>query len=126
MNTSRLLCLAALVAALPFAAQAQHDPGPNTPPVVDLKPPPDSATPQAAGTPSPNDTPADQSMGSGPAGGGAAGGASAGMSMDANGDGLLSREEFLLHQEGVYERMPKTADGQVDLREAHSEGAGGR
>lgn len=122
MKTPRYLCLAALVAALPWAVQAQHDPGPGKPPVVDLRPPPDSATPQAAGTPSPNDRPAaEDSMDAGAASGG-----SASSSMDANGDGMLSREEFLRHQEGVYERMPKAADGQVDLRGAHSEGAGRR
>lgn len=123
MNVPRYLCLAALVAAMPLAVQAQHDPGPGKPPVVDLSPPPDSATPQAAGTPSPNDRPAAEgSMDAGAEGGGSA----SSSSMDANGDGLLSREEFLRHQEGVYERMPKAADGQVDLREVHSEGAGGR
>lgn len=113
MKRSRLLCLAVLAAALPLAAQAQHDPGAGKPPVVDLKPPPDSATPQAAGTPSPNDRPS------------AAEAPMSDASMDADGDGKLSREEFMRHQDGVYERMPKGADGQVDLREVHSGGGAG-
>lgn len=48
MKTTRLLCLAALAAALPLTALGQaKETGKD--PVVNLKPPPGSATPQAEG-----------------------------------------------------------------------------
>lgn len=105
MNTVRSLCLAALAAALPFAVSAQHDPGPGKPPVVNLKPPPGSATPQAKGHAGPD---------------GASKGGMSHKGMDANGDGMLSREEFMRHHELMYDRMEKTPDGQVDMKKMHS------
>lgn len=100
MNALRLLCVAALAAALPFAASAQLEAGTGTPPVVNLKPPPDSATPQAADSAGPK--------------GDAHGGRYS--RMDTNNDGKLSREEFLSYHERMYDRMEKTPDGQVDLK----------
>jgi hypothetical protein len=108
MNTLRLLHLAALAAALPFAAHAQHDSAAGKPPVVDLKPPPGSATPQAKGHAGP-DGATDRHAG-----------------MDSNGDGLISREEFMRHHETMYDRMEKTPDGQVDMKRMHSPGASHR
>lgn len=111
MKPIRSLCLAVLAAALPLAASAQHDPGPGKPPVVDLKPPPGSATPQAEGHAGPD----------GPSKGGMSH-----KGMDANGDGMLSRDEFMRHHELMYDRMEKTPDGQVDMKKMHSRGGAHR
>lgn len=107
MNTVRSLCAAVLAAALPFAVCAQHEPGQGKPPVVDLKPPPGSATPQAKGHAGPD---------------GARKGGMSHEGMDANGDGMLSRDEFMRHHELMYDRMEKTPDGQVDMKKMHSHG----
>lgn len=37
--------------------------------------------------------------------------------MDANNDGMLSRDEFMKHHEAMYEKMKKNKDGMVDMKE---------
>ncbi|MBA3596340.1 MAG: hypothetical protein H0W40_03050 [Methylibium sp.] len=108
MKTARLFFVAALAAALPFTAYTQHETGPGKPPVVNLKPPPDSATARPA-----------QDKAPGPAHKGHEG-------MDANKDGKLSRDEFVRHHEEMYDRMKKGPDGQVNMKEMHSHGKPGR
>ncbi len=110
MKTARLFFVAALAAALPFTAYTQHETGPAKPPVVNLKPPPDSATvrPEQDKAPGPGHK---GSMGAG---------------MDANKDGKLSRDEFMRHHEEMYDRMKKGPDGQVDMKEMRSHGKPGR
>ena len=57
-------------------------------------------------------------------GGGMMGGNMGGMmnmmghmkTMDANGDGMLSKEEFVKTHEAMYDSMPKNKDGLVDMK----------
>jgi len=37
--------------------------------------------------------------------------------MDTNKDGMLSRDEFMKHHEGMYEKMKKNKDGMVDMKD---------
>lgn len=39
------------------------------------------------------------------------------QAMDANGDGLLSKEEFVRTHEAMYESMPKNKDGLVAMKD---------
>lgn len=37
--------------------------------------------------------------------------------MDANGDGVISKEEFMRHHEMMYDKMKKNKSGTVDLKD---------
>jgi hypothetical protein len=37
--------------------------------------------------------------------------------MDANGDGMISKEEFMKHHEMMYDKMKKNKDGMVDMKD---------
>jgi hypothetical protein len=37
--------------------------------------------------------------------------------MDANGDGMVSKDEFMKHHEMMYDKMKKNASGMVDMKE---------
>jgi hypothetical protein len=37
--------------------------------------------------------------------------------MDANGDGMVSKEEFLKHHEAAFDRMKKNSSGTVDMKD---------
>lgn len=37
--------------------------------------------------------------------------------MDANGDGMISKDEFMKHHEKMYEGMKKNKDGMVDMKD---------
>jgi len=37
--------------------------------------------------------------------------------MDANGDGAISKEEFMKHHEMMYDKMKKNKNGTVDLKD---------
>jgi hypothetical protein len=39
------------------------------------------------------------------------------QSMDANKDGMISREEFMNYHGAMYDRMPKTSGGMVSATE---------
>lgn len=39
--------------------------------------------------------------------------------MDANSDGLISKEEFMKHHEKMFDAMPKNKDGLVDMKSMH-------
>jgi EF hand len=41
------------------------------------------------------------------------------QAMDANKDGMVSREEFMNHHAAMYDRMPKNRSGMVDMAEMH-------
>lgn len=64
-------------------------------------------------------------MGGGMAGGGMMGGDMQGMmnmmrhmqTMDANGDGMLSKDEFMKTHEAMFDSMPKNPDGLVAMKE---------
>ncbi|EGF32135.1 hypothetical protein IMCC9480_2874 [Oxalobacteraceae bacterium IMCC9480] len=40
--------------------------------------------------------------------------------MDANGDGMISKEEFMKHHEKMFDAMPKNKDGMVDMKAMHA------
>ncbi|MFT5534417.1 MAG: hypothetical protein ACI8WM_002299 [Burkholderiaceae bacterium] len=40
--------------------------------------------------------------------------------MDANGDGMISKEEFMKHHEKMFDAMPKNKDGLVDMKAMHA------
>ena len=40
--------------------------------------------------------------------------------MDANGDGMISKEEFMKFHEKMFDAMPKNKDGLVDLKAMHA------
>ena len=40
--------------------------------------------------------------------------------MDANSDGMISKEEFMKHHEKMFDAMPKNKDGLVDLKSMHA------
>ncbi|MDY7573822.1 EF-hand domain-containing protein [Actimicrobium sp. CCI2.3] len=42
------------------------------------------------------------------------------MEMDTNGDGMISKEEFMKHHEKMFDAMPKNKDGLVDLKAMHA------
>lgn len=52
-------------------------------------------------------------------GGGAMMGGMGMQAMDANNDGMISREEFMAHHAAMYDRMPKNSSGMVDMSEMH-------
>jgi Ca2+-binding EF-hand superfamily protein len=37
--------------------------------------------------------------------------------MDANGDGMIAKDEFMKHHEKMYESMKKNKDGMVDMKD---------
>ena len=37
--------------------------------------------------------------------------------LDTNGDGMISKEEFMKHHEMMYEKMKKNSKGMVDIKE---------
>ena len=37
--------------------------------------------------------------------------------MDANGDGMIAKDEFMKHHEKMYEGMKKNKEGMVDMKE---------
>ena len=37
--------------------------------------------------------------------------------MDANNDGMISKEEFMKHHEAMYEKMKKGSNGMVSLKD---------
>ena len=37
--------------------------------------------------------------------------------MDANGDGMISKEEFMKYHESMYDGMKKNKDGMVDMKD---------
>ncbi len=41
------------------------------------------------------------------------------QSMDTNGDGMLSKDEFMKAHETMFDSMPKNAQGLVDIKQMH-------
>ena len=39
--------------------------------------------------------------------------------MDTNGDGMISKEEFMKYHETVYDKMKKNSDGSVSMKDMH-------
>ena len=37
--------------------------------------------------------------------------------MDRNGDGMVSKDEFMKHHEAMYDKMKKNKDGMVDMKD---------
>lgn len=37
--------------------------------------------------------------------------------MDTNGDGMISRDEFMRHHEAMWDKMKKNSSGMVDVKE---------
>lgn len=46
--------------------------------------------------------------------------------MDSNGDGVISREEFMSHHEAKYDKMKKNRSGMVDLSDTRVEDTPGK
>ena len=44
--------------------------------------------------------------------------------MDTNGDGMISKDEFMKHHEQMWERMKKNSDGMVDVKTMPMMGGG--
>lgn len=40
--------------------------------------------------------------------------------MDANGDGMISKDEFMKYHEKMFDALPKNKDGLVDLKAMHA------